>query len=141
MRFEKTVGVDAPPEILWKVLVDVESWPQLTPSMSSVRVLGGPPLRVGSRVRIKQPRMPEAEWTVTALEPDRSFTWEVRAAGMRGSASHEIAPGVGGASELTLVVDQIGPAAGIVGRLAAGITRRYMDMEADGLKRRAESLA
>ncbi|NUR81645.1 MAG: hypothetical protein HOQ21_14525 [Dermatophilaceae bacterium] len=43
--------------------------------MRSVTLHDGP-LRVGATATIDQPRIPTVRWTVTALTPGRSFTWE-----------------------------------------------------------------
>ena len=53
--YEDTVEVDADPSRVWQVLVDVESWPQWTPSMTTVEMVTPQPLGPGSRVAIKQP--------------------------------------------------------------------------------------
>ena len=63
--------VDAPPEVVFAVLSDVERWPEWTPTVTRVERLGnaGAPLALGGRLRIVQPKVPPAEWTVTAFEP------------------------------------------------------------------------
>jgi hypothetical protein len=139
VRFETSVPVQATPAALWAALVDVESWPGLTASMSSVRKQAPGPLTVGDRVEVKQPRLPRTRWTVTELTVDRRFTWEARGPGVHTVAVHEIEPGPEGGCTLRLVLDQGGPLGPVVGRLAAGLTRRYLDLEAAGLRRRAES--
>ena len=52
---------------------DVERWPQWTESVTSVQRLEPGPLAMGSRARIKQPRLLRATWQVTAIEAGRSF--------------------------------------------------------------------
>jgi uncharacterized membrane protein len=141
MRIEHSVDVDAPPDVLWMVLMDVEAWPALTPSMTSVEKLEPGPLKVGSRVNIKQPRLPLTEWTVTELVDNERFTWETSSPGMKVSAIHEVSAPDVGQCVLTLAVDQSGPLGPLVGLLSRAMTRRYLGLEARGLKVRAETLA
>jgi hypothetical protein len=56
-------------------MTDVERWPLWAPPLKQVDSLDEPPLRVGSRVRIRPKRMPAALWLVTEVEHERSFTW------------------------------------------------------------------
>ena len=77
MIFESSVWVDRPSDEVFAVYADVERWPEWTASMTSVERLEPGPLQVGSRARIRQPRLPTAIWTVIVLEPGHQF---VRAA-------------------------------------------------------------
>ena len=58
MNYETSIAIDAPPEQVWTVLTDVERWPEWMASMTSVTLIGGAGLAVGSKARIKQPKMP-----------------------------------------------------------------------------------
>jgi uncharacterized protein YndB with AHSA1/START domain len=136
VRADITVRVAAAPERVWEVLVDVENWPSWTPSVTSIARLDEGPLRVGSRVRIKQPRLPLITWTVTELSPGASFTWVASGPGFRTVASHRIHPAEPG-SVVTLVLDQNGLIGQLIGRLTAGMTNRYLTMEGNGLRDRA----
>lgn len=141
MRIETSVDVDAPGDVLWMVLLDVEAWPRLTASMDEVTKTEEGALVVGSSVWIKQPRLPRTEWIVTELTPHSRFVWEAHGPGVRTVATHEIVDATADSSQLRLVVEQAGAMGGVFGRLTAGLTRKYIDKEAAGLKRKAESLA
>lgn len=133
-----SIEVAAPPERVWEVLVDVEKWPEWTDSVRRARLLDDGPLAVGSRVEVSQPRIPTGAYTVTALDPGRSFTWEQRQPGSTVSAHHECVPLPEGGTRVELRVVMSGALGGVVGRLYRGLTERYLEMEAAGLKARAE---
>ena len=140
MRVEVTVDISAPPEVVWAVLSDVESWPEWTASITSVRLSSPHPLQVGSRVRIKQPRLPATVWTVSDLVGGERFTWTSTSFGVHTRASHRVVRTAKG-SRATLSIDQAGALGRLVGRLYGGLTRRYVEMEAAGLKQRSEKSA
>jgi hypothetical protein len=119
------------------VLTDVENWPSWTPSVTSITRLDSGALRIGSKVKIKQPRLPMTTWTVTELSPGASFTWTASGPGFRTIASHRVQPADSG-SVVTLNLDQQGLVGRLIGRLTAGLTNRYLAMEGNGLKERAE---
>jgi hypothetical protein len=140
MEFQTGVDIDAPPDVVWAVMSDGERWHEWTASVTSVRLLGEGPLRIGSRALIRQPRFPPAVWQVTALEPGRSFTWRSGMPLMWVHGTHSVEPLVDG-TRATLTLTYDGVLARLMGRLTRGITNRYLGMEASGLKRRSEENA
>jgi uncharacterized membrane protein len=90
MRFEATIDVAAPAQLLFEVYTDVERWPEWTASVTSVERLDQGPLSVGSRARIKQPRLPAAVWEVTEVVAGHSFTWMARGPGIITTGSHVV---------------------------------------------------
>lgn len=138
MDFRISIFIAASPEIVWAVMADAERWHEWTPSVRSIRLLDKPPLRIGSRALIRQPRFPPAVWTVTALEPGRSFTWKSGAPGVWVYAQHSVEP-VPGGTHATLSLHYEGGLARLIGRLTQGITNRYLNYEAEGLKRQSEA--
>jgi uncharacterized membrane protein len=135
---QHAVTVAAPPERVWEVLTEVERWPERISTVDSVERLDDGPLRVGSRTRLQQPRLPEAVWTVTDVDEGRSFTWESRSRGVAISADHVVEPH-GTATRLTLSVGLSGPLAPIGWLMTRGLTRRYVETEAASIKRVAEA--
>jgi len=136
-RFEKTVDIAAAPERVWKVIIDVERWPEWTKSVKTIRRLDGGPFTMGSRAHVSQPKLLPAVWTVTRFEAGRSFTWSVNGPGFRVSGTHSVEPSTSG-SLATLVLQFDGAFGGIVGRLLHKLNVEYLNMEALGLKRRCE---
>jgi uncharacterized membrane protein len=136
--YEETVEIAVPPEIVWEVLRDVEAWPRWTASMTSVELVTDGPLREGSVAKVKQPKLPLATFVVDGYDEGRSFTWTASSSGVRSTGDHRVEAAPGG-SRATLVLHQDGPLAGLVGLAYAKLIRRYVRMEAEGLKREAES--
>jgi uncharacterized membrane protein len=135
-----TVSVDihAPVEKIWSELTDVERWPEWTASIVRVERLEAGPFSLGSRVRVSQPKLPPMVWTVTNYQPGQAFTWMATAGGVTSVAEHRLSPSESQSVTLTLLLRQTGPLAPIAGLLTAGMTRRYVNMEARGLKQRCE---
>ena len=138
MLTEHSVEIDAPAETVWSVYADAERWPEWTPSVDKVVALDGPGLAVGRRFAIEQPRFPKLVWEVTSLDAGAAWTWRQRSPGATTLASHEV---LAQGPDRTLVrqrIDQRGPLGVVVGLLSRRLTRRYLRMEADGLKARCE---
>jgi hypothetical protein len=135
--FERSIDIAAPPDIVWLVMSDAERWHEWTPSVTSIRLLDGKPIRIGSRALIRQPKFPPALWKVTAVVPGRSFTWTSRAPLMRVFAQHSVDPTASG-SRATLRLRYQGLLGRLLARMTRDITNRYLDLEASGLKRRSE---
>lgn len=131
MQHEVTVSVAAPADRVWAILSDVERWPTWTASVTSVELHG--PMAAGSTARIRQPKLPPVTWTITEVVPDRSFTWESTAPGSRATGWHEVTSTGDASCTVRLALEQAGPVGSLVGLLYRGLTKRYVQMEADGL--------
>ncbi len=135
-----SVDIAAPAERVWEVFTDVEQWPTWTASVSSVEPLDGPAIEVGHRFRIKQPRMPLLVWEVTEVAPGRSWTWVVRASGATTTATHEITPRGTSACTVAQSIDQRGVVGMMVAVLMRRLTKRYLALEGEGLKKASEQV-
>ncbi|MCX4749420.1 SRPBCC family protein [Kitasatospora sp. NBC_01287] len=145
-QWSEQVEILAPAEAVWAVLADVQGWRKWTASVELIRRREqGKPFGLGSEAWVKQPRLPGAVWRVTAFEPGRSFVWQSHAPGVRTVAGHHLragrAEGVeSGRAEgaestwVTLELRQHGPLAGPAALLLGRLARRYLAMEAAGLK-------
>ena len=137
-RYEQRIEIAARVEHAWSVMSDVTRWREWTASITRVEPLGSAPLMLGARYRVLQPRLQPNVWTVTVLEPPRAFEWVSRTGGLTVVARHTLTPSATGCS-LELVVEYSGFLAGLVDLLAGRLTRQYMQLEAEGLKRRSET--
>lgn len=138
MHAEDSIEIQAPADVVWRVYADVERWPEWTASMDEVAFVEGSALNEGAAVRIKQPRLPRVTWVVTEMAPGRSWTWEARSPGAHTIARHVVSPVDEGTTTVEQSIDQTGPIGALVGRLIAGLTGRYLRMEAEGLKAASE---
>ncbi len=141
MLIEDSVEIDAPAALVWEVFTEVQRWPEWTDSVTSLVGLDGSGLAVGRRFAIKQPGMQKLIWQVTALEPGTSWTWVQRSPGVHVAANHEVVAQPGGRTLVTQQLDQAGVLGSLVGRLMATKTKRFLALEAQGLKARSEQLS
>jgi uncharacterized protein YndB with AHSA1/START domain len=139
MVTENSIEIEAEPSHVWAVFADVERWPGWTASIERITPLDGAGLEIGRRYEIKQPRFPKLVWEVTELDIPRSWTWEQRSLGGTTVATHELQPRDGGGTVVRQTIDQRGPLGVLVGALTRRLTRRYLDLEARGLKARCEA--
>ena len=137
VRTEQLVMISAEPAAVAAVLLDVQRWPEWTPSVTEVRRGEPGPLAVGSTALVRQPRLPPVTWRVTELDPERGFTWVATAPGVHTVGEHHAQPWAGGC-RTRLALTQSGPLGVLIGAVTRGLTRRYLGLEGDGLKRRCE---
>jgi uncharacterized membrane protein len=137
--YETTLEADASMAQVWTSLADVEKWPAWTESMREVRWLDGGSLKVGGRARVKQPGMPALVWEVSELEPGSSFAWRTSSAGVKTVGLHVLSAVGPDKTAITLRIEMSGALSPIVWLLTGSRSKRYVRMEADGLKRFAES--
>ena len=119
MEYEKSLTVAADPARVWKVLSDIERWPERITTYQEVRRLDDGDLRVGSRAHVKQKGLAAGEWEVSELVEDTTFTWASRQPGVRIVGRHTVSTDADGrTSRLTLVLEQSGWLSGVVTMVA-----------------------
>ena len=111
-RTSDAIDIDAPADVVWSVYSDVVHWPEWTESVTSVE-----------------------------LEPGREWVWENKSPGASSVAAHSVRADGERRTHVELWIDQRGVIGRAVGLLVRRMTRNYLRMEAEGLKRRSESLA
>ena len=139
MRFETSIEIDAPQQRVWDVLSAIEAWPQRIETVDAVEVLTPGPVTTGSLVRLKQPKLPEGTWDVTVWNAPSSFEWTQKTGGTTSVAGHRVESLGEDRARLTLTLDMRGLLIPIMALFYKDLTNRYMNLEAEGMKRAAES--
>jgi carbon monoxide dehydrogenase subunit G len=139
MRFEQSIDIDAQPQRVWEVLSDLEAWPQWIETVDAVELLTPPPVVTGTRVRLKQPKLPEGTWDITVWDAPSYFEMRQKSGGVTSVAGHRVAALEDGRSRLTLTLEMRGLLVPVVALFWKGLTNRYMTIEAQGMKGAAES--
>ena len=139
MRFEKSIDINAPQQRVWDVLSDLEAWPRRIDTVEAVELLTPVPLTRGSRVRLRQPKLPEGVWDVTVWDPPSYFEWTQKTGGITSIAGHRVEALGEDSARLTLTLDMRGFLIPVIALFYKGLTNRYMTREAEGMKRASES--
>ena len=139
MRFEKSIEIDAPQQRVWDVLSEIEAWPERIETVDSVELLTPAPIGKGSRVRLRQPKLPEGTWDITVWDAPTNFEWLQKEGGATIVAGHRVEALGASRARLTLTIEMRGLLIPIIGRFYKDLTNRYMTLEAEGMKRAAES--
>ena len=139
MRFEKSIDIDAPQQRVWDVLSALDAWPQRIETVDIVELLTPPPITKGSRVRLKQPKLPEGTWDIAVWDAPSYFEFRQKSGGVTTVAGHRVEALETGRSRLTLTLDMRGLLVPVVALFYKDLTNRYMTVEAQGMKRAAES--
>lgn len=139
--FTHAIEVAAPPERVWDLTIDVERWPALFPTVTSIVRVDPGPMAVGSSARIRQPAQPERLWTVVTCDAPRRFVWVTQGLGFTMRADHEIAPTPTGGAINRLTLDIDGPMAGLLAAVAGRKLREVLAIENEGFRVAAEAAA
>jgi uncharacterized membrane protein len=137
--FRYSVEVFAPREKVWEILIDVERWPEWTPTVTRAERLEPGALVVGSRTKIWQPKLITTAWRVTALDSNAGvFIWETSRPGVKVIATHSVQPTRGGV-RLALVLEYRGILGPFMAMQLKQLNWDYLTKEAQGLKARCEN--
>jgi uncharacterized membrane protein len=139
MRFEKSIDIDAPQQRVWDVVTALEAWPQRIETVDTLELMTPAPITKGSRVRLKQPKLPEGIWDITAWDAPSFFEWTQKTGGATSVAGHRVEALGEGRARLTLTFEMRGFLVPIMALFYKNLTNSYMTLEAEGMKRAAES--
>ena len=129
--------IEAEVERVWALTLDVERWPELTPTITRVERLDDGPMTVGSRARITQPGQRPAVWTVSRLDPGVAFEWWAKVGPVTMTGGHHLRPDDSGCVNL-LTLDITGRGSRVVGRLVGRRIGTAIERENRGFKDAAE---
>ncbi len=138
--------ISASPERVWRLLTNLESWPNTFGSIVSLtRVEGGPEFDEGTRWRETRRilrREGTEELLVTSIEPGRSFTAEAENRGMIYASTFTIDP-AGDGSRLTIefagrAAKRQGPVGRLFAKLGINAVRKGLEQDAADIARAAE---
>jgi uncharacterized membrane protein len=136
---ERTATTTADAAVVWTTWADLTSWPSWTETVTSAEALGpGTGPGVGSRYRLRQPRLGRAEWTITQWEPDHRFTWESTAPGIRTVATHAVTVRPGGGADMVATLEWHGLLAPVLRLLIGRLSARYVETELASLAAHCE---
>ncbi|MFG2054376.1 SRPBCC family protein [Micromonospora sp. NPDC048930] len=139
MNYDETITTTAGLDHAWAALEGVTTYPQWTASMSTVEPLDGPALELGNRFRIRQPGLPPTVWRVCDVRRGVSFAWDAHAPGVHTVGYHRVDREPDGTTRIRIGIRQSGALAWLAALLLTARTRRYLRMEAAGLKAAAEA--
>ena len=136
---EKSTVVDRPPRQVWDAVVDYESRPNWSPRVTDAKIIDGPPLQEGSRIRLHIGRHRFTARVVT-FRPGERLSLLVKGPGFQATHTYLLSPSGNGTE-----VRMTGEFRGILGRLAArfmrGSVERDLTDELSAIKTSAEAPA
>ncbi len=130
----------ARPSTVWRILADVEHWPDWTPTVVEIKPLSSSGLMVGARYRVVQPKLRPAVYEVTECVPNKAFTWVQKLPGGTIVADHRLSPR-GDATQVELSFTSKGLLANLICKMLSRLISDYVATEAKSLKSRCDSLA
>ncbi len=140
MRTAQRFVTRASPEAVWRVLADVEHWPDWTPTVLRVKPLSEGGLKVGSKYEVTQPKLRPAVYQVTECVPNKVFTWVQKMPGGALIADHRIASN-GHGTEVELSFRSQGLLGHLAGTFFSKMISDYVATEARSLKSRCDMIA
>jgi hypothetical protein len=139
MRFEESIDIDAQQQRVWHVLSDLEAWPRRIETVEVVELITPAPVAEGSRVLLKQPKLPAGTWDITVWDSPSYFEFRQKSGGVTSVAGHRVEVLERDRSRLTLNMDMRGVLVPVIGLFYRSLVTRYMSIEAQGMKLAAES--
>jgi hypothetical protein len=96
------------------------------------------PFAVGSKARVRQPKLSPAIWQVSELDPTKNFAWTTHCLGVHITAGHLVEATATG-SRVTLSPQFSGLLSPLIARILRGLNEQYLATESAGLRQLCES--
>ena len=132
MHVEHELLIEATPEALWALTVDIEEWPTMFPTVTTVERLEDGPIVVGSTALIRQPGQRPRVWTVTEVDAPHRFVWSAPIGKAQMTACHDLTPVGAGSCLNRLSIDVDGPGSRILGLLLGWKMAKVLATENQG---------
>jgi Polyketide cyclase / dehydrase and lipid transport len=136
---EKTMAMNATPLTVFNIFIDLAHWNKWTPTIKEISILNNGSAAPGAKIKVLQPKLPPAIWTITEIDHNKSLTWEKKSFGLNMRSEHQIIDDAK-AARVTIRITYEGTLAGLFYRLTHSLTDRYMGLEINGLKSAAEKV-
>jgi hypothetical protein len=134
---EKSLIINAEPKDIYTILTRLENWNQWTKSITSISLLNAEKIEVGTRIKVIQPKLSPATWTITEIKENSSLVWEKKSFGLKMTAQHSIINDNNNVLvKLSIIYE--GLFARLAYKLTSSLTDRYITMEVNGLKAESE---
>ena len=136
---EKSVVIISQPASIFKILKDVEHWHVWTNSIIGISLLADNTFKKGAKIKLLQPKLKPAVWTISEIVENKSLQWEKKSFGLKVIANHLIEKSNEGSIVKLQVIFQ-GFWARLIYKLSFPLTNKYLEMEIRGLKIKCEGL-
>jgi uncharacterized membrane protein len=135
----KSLTIAADTEDVFNVLSDIENWNLWTKSITKISFIKNSRFMVGGKATVLQPKLSLAEWTITEIIENKSFSWHKKSFGLTMTAKHivESTPN-GTVAQIEMIYE--GLFASLIYRFTSKLTAEYLTMEINGLKNECEKM-
>jgi hypothetical protein len=137
MKFITQIEIQAPVQVIWNIMLQVERWHEWTPTINSIKKLGTDGFGTGTKLLIEQPKLPTAVWKVFEMKPEEGFSMAKENLFLKIVAAHILQPASNG-TVVSLSLEFSGIFGKWVAKKYQQMMEEYLAIEAACLKKEAE---
>lgn len=141
---DSTVEIDAPAELVWQVLTDVDKYGEWNPFCVECKTTLEPGSPIDMKVRLVGPKLKQQREFIRTHTPGKEFSYNMKPAplGLLSSErSHEVTALEGGRTRYVSHFQLNGPVAPVVAYLLGRALTTGFEGMTEAVKTRAEALA